>query len=255
MPRKKLEPPAGWVLILRNGPDGVKKWNRLTVAVRALMDLSRADLRGCDLSGIYLPGLTADGASFANANLTNARLKGSFNEASFAGASADSAHVFFHTTESLSPADTDIGLDVYDRFGGTTTLVTAGGTTSQYAFFGGASKDGARVFFYTDEQLVSADTDPWYDVYERYGGQTTLISTGPTSTSGDNNAFYDGASDNGTKVFFETDESPPNRDRHIPSLRIMTVFLPGASSASVNSRPSAGPTPIVRKKGDVTRMI
>jgi hypothetical protein len=134
------------------------------------------------------------------------------HEASFAGASDNGSHVFFHTTESLSPADTDIGLDVYDRSGGTTTLVSAGGSTNQYAFFGGASKDGARVFFYTDEKMLSADTDVWFDVYERYGGETTLISTGPASTSGDNIAFFDGASDDGTKVFFETDEKLTSAD-------------------------------------------
>jgi uncharacterized protein YjbI with pentapeptide repeats len=89
--KMSLEPITGWVAVLHGGPDGVKKWNRLTVAVRALMDLSRADLRGCDLTGIYLPGVTMDGASFANATLANARLKGSFNGASFAGATLTGA--------------------------------------------------------------------------------------------------------------------------------------------------------------------
>jgi hypothetical protein len=31
---------------------------------------------------------------------------------------------------------------------------------------------------HTDEKLVSADTDAFRDIYERSGGQTTLISTG-----------------------------------------------------------------------------
>ena len=61
----------------------------------------------------------------------------------------------------------------------------AGGNGAADSEFGGASSDGARVFFDTDESLVSADTDTQLDVYERSGGQTTLISTGPTGGNGD----------------------------------------------------------------------
>jgi hypothetical protein len=135
------------------------------------------------------------------------------NEAYFGDASSDGTHVFFETTESFSAADTDpSGLDVYDRSGGDTTLVSGGGNGLHYAFLAGISKDGARVFFDTYEPLVSEDTDTWNDVYERYGGATTLISTGPASTSGDNLAFYDGASEDGTKVFFDTDERLTSAD-------------------------------------------
>jgi hypothetical protein len=128
-------------------------------------------------------------------------------EASFAAASYDGSRVFFHTTESLSAADTDTPIqDVYLRSGGTTTLVSGPGNGPHYATLDGISTDGARVFFHTYEQLVAADTDVWNDVYERYGGQTTLISTGPGS-SGNNIAFWDGASEDGTRVFFDTNES------------------------------------------------
>ena len=44
-------------------------------------------------------------------------------------------------------------------------------------FFAGASSDGSKVFFRTDEQLVSGDTDDAsQDVYERSGGTTKLVS-------------------------------------------------------------------------------
>jgi hypothetical protein len=126
------------------------------------------------------------------------------HEASFASATATGTHVFFHTTESLSPQDdTPSTFDVYDRSGGNTTLVTPGDGA---AFLQGISKDGERVFFHTYHPLVDADTDIWNDVYERYGGTTTLISTGPASTSGANIAWMYGSSDDGTKVFFDTDE-------------------------------------------------
>jgi hypothetical protein len=134
-------------------------------------------------------------------------------EANFAAASQDGTHVFFQTTESLSAADTDSALDIYDRSGGNTNLVSVGGGgPPQDAFFAGISKDGARVFFHTYEQLVSEDTDVWVDAYERYSGATTLISTGPASTSGDHVAFYDGSSEDGTKVFFSTDEKLTSDD-------------------------------------------
>src|SRR5438477_5089264 len=41
------------------------------------------------------------------------------------------------------------------------------------------SADGSHAFFRTYESLVPADTDAQPDVYERAGGSTTLVSTGP----------------------------------------------------------------------------
>jgi hypothetical protein len=135
------------------------------------------------------------------------------HDASFAAASYDGSRVFFHTTESLVASDTDAPIqDVYERAGGVTTLISAPGNGPHYATLDGISTDGARVFFHTYEQLVGQDTDVWNDVYERYSGQTTLISTGPASTSGANIAFYDGNSDDGTRVFFETDENVTSGD-------------------------------------------
>ena len=47
-----------------------------------------------------------------------------------------------------------------------------------------SSDDGTRVFFNTAEPLVTADTDTRTDLYERSGGVTTLVSTGPTGGNG-----------------------------------------------------------------------
>ena len=44
---------------------------------------------------------------------------------------------------------------------------------------------------------MSADTDTAIDVYERSGGQTTLVSTGPTGGNGTFHAFFAGASADG----------------------------------------------------------
>jgi hypothetical protein len=129
-------------------------------------------------------------------------------EASFSAASQDGSKVFFQTAESLTADDADGGAqDIFQRSGGTTTLISAGGTGPYSSDLAAISSDGSRVFFQTYESLVSADNDGnWQDVYERYGGETTLISTGPATTNQAAIAFLDGATADGTKVFFHTDE-------------------------------------------------
>lgn len=123
---------------------------------------------------------------------------------SFWGVSADGARVHFETTESLSPADIDGGkVDVYERFGGVTTLVSAG-TNGANAGFVEASRDGLRVFFVTTDSLVGTDTDGGKgDVYERAGGTTTLISEGTNVLD----VTEWGSSADGAKYFFKTRES------------------------------------------------
>src|SRR5205807_2241304 len=121
--------------------------------------------------------------------------------ATYAGASADGTHVFFRTAEQLVGADTDNAVDIYERFNGTTTLVSTGpdgGNGSFNAIFDGVSKDGSRVFFDTSESLVSADTDISRDVYQRSGGTTTWISAGAINGNGNFDAYFNGASDDGT---------------------------------------------------------
>jgi Ca2+-binding RTX toxin-like protein len=121
----------------------------------------------------------------------------------FEGASADGTRAFFRTSESLVSADTDTWWDVYERAGGQTTLVSAD-TQTRHALFAGASADGSRVFLETDESLVSADTDLANDVYERSGGQVTLVSTGPADAHGAFPAVFRGASQDGSRVFFDS---------------------------------------------------
>ena len=126
----------------------------------------------------------------------------------FLGTSADGSHVFFRTLTGIDPADTDGELDIYERAGGTSTLVSigpAGGNGPYTNEFGGSSADGSRVFFVTGERLVSADTDGGGDIYERFAGQTSLISSGAADDNyGFGYAIYGGASSNGDRVFFDT---------------------------------------------------
>jgi hypothetical protein len=135
--------------------------------------------------------------------------------AAFQGVSVDGSRVFFHTSEGLLAADTDATQDVYERTGGTTTLVSQGpGSANEPlpASYKGASRDGTRVFFDTSEYLAGLTTGIYPDIYERTAGSTTIVSVGPNGGAGDFFAFFRGVSDDGTRLFFETDESLVSSD-------------------------------------------
>ena len=127
-------------------------------------------------------------------------------------ASADGSKAFLVTEERLVGADTDDASDVYERSGGQTTLLSAAGTgatgSASNSSFSGASADGATVFFVTTEHMVGADTDGLEDLYQRSGDQTTLVSApGAGATGPAVRAQFAGASTDGSRAFFETDEN------------------------------------------------
>jgi len=155
------------------------------------------------------PTLASVGPSGAN---------GSGN-AIFSGSSSDGSAVYFETDDPLDPAgDTDAKQDIYVRAGGTTELVSAGeeglGNEELPATFEWASRIGATaaVFFSTREQLTGADHDNALDVYKRSGGVTTLVSTGPEGGNGGVDSFFEGASQDGSKVIFSTAETLLSED-------------------------------------------
>src|SRR5439155_373565 len=128
----------------------------------------------------------------------------------FDSSSKDATHAVFETSESLVASDTDSFYDIYERVGNTTSLVSTGPSGCNGpsdGFFDGVSDEGCKLLFDTDEQLVPAATDGQYDVYERSGGSTNLISTGPSGGNGAFPARYTGNSATGSRVWFETSES------------------------------------------------
>jgi hypothetical protein len=90
--KKPAKSKMDWVALLRSGSDGVKRWNKLTVADRKAVRLAACDLAGADLSGINLRGLRltklhAPGAKFVGANLGDTWIEGgNLRGADFTGA-------------------------------------------------------------------------------------------------------------------------------------------------------------------------
>ncbi len=132
------------------------------------------------------------------------------DDANFAGFTPDGAHVFFTTKEQLVDADGDTYEDVYDRSGGTTTLISGSATVvpaNERSAFRASSPDGSRVVFGTSDRLLADDTDSYFDWYtRRSGGTFELMSTGPAGGNGPYHSSQAFASDDATRVFFATDE-------------------------------------------------
>jgi len=124
-------------------------------------------------------------------------------------ASPDGSTAIFSTSEALVPADEDTAQDVYVRSEGATELVSTGPEGGNGAFsaaFAGASDDGSRAFFVTDESLVEGDKDETSDIYLRGDGETALVSTGQVGGNGTFAAGLHGVSGDGSKAFFVTHE-------------------------------------------------
>jgi hypothetical protein len=136
---------------------------------------------------------------------------------------------------------------VYERSGGQTTLVStgpAGGNGDPDAEFVGSSEDGGRTFFLTEERMVSADTDAFEDVYQRSGGQTTLVSTGPAGGNGAFDIGLVGLSADGTRVFLETDESMMSGDTDT----FQDVYVKRVAAPVNSARPRISGTPLIGRR-------
>ncbi len=136
--------------------------------------------------------------------------------ASFKKTASEGSTVAFTTEQSLTSADVDSSRDVYvrDVDAESTTLVSVAevgctgtcGDGEVDASFARASSDVSVVFFETAESLVAADTDASVDVYQRSGGETTLISTGPISKNGASNPHLADVSEDGAHALITTEE-------------------------------------------------
>jgi hypothetical protein len=179
-------------------------------------------------------------------------------EADFDGTSADGLTVFFDSVENLAANDTDAESqrDLYQRSGGVTTLVstnTAGNANGDLSnSFDGASADGSKVFFDTDEELAGTDTDGLghFDIFQRSGGVTSQVSTNTAGTAnGDFDSEFRGASTDGAVVFFITDEplaagdTDTDLDVYQRSGGTTTLVSTGNGQPVVNPPPPAAASP------------
>jgi hypothetical protein len=120
--------------------------------------------------------------------------------------SSDGSHVFFRTSDRLSPLDTDGRLDLYERFGGQTRFLSSGGNGNFDVSKVVITPDGSRAYFTTTEGLCCGDNDLTEDVYESAGGVVSLVSIEPAghpSFTGANLLTALDTSDDGSRVFFE----------------------------------------------------
>jgi hypothetical protein len=175
--------------------------------------------------------------------------------ATFRWASSDGSAAIFVTEEALLAADTDVQLDVYERAGGTTTLLSRGdpscgpscGNGPYDADFDRASADGSHVLFVTEEPLTGGDTDTRTDVYQRFAAATTLISTGPLNGNGPFDVSPHGISQNGSIAFFVTEERLTSEDDFAAEDDVYSRSTVGTLLVSTGNDPGLvlGPAPPV----------
>ncbi len=101
-------------------------------------------------------------------------------DAVFGAASADASAVLFLSGERLLPADTDESIDLYERKGNVTTLVSQGakGFNGPFDVVGPifTSADGSRTIFSTAEELIGIDEDEELDIFSRGPSAGTTIT-------------------------------------------------------------------------------
>ncbi len=113
----------------------------------------------------------------------------------FGGANADGSRVWFTTSASLLPEDTDIFADVYERSAGGLTLVSApGGGGFFTTFFAGVSADGTRVYFHSDKRIVPPPPGA--------GGEIELYARTASGLTNFGEATFAAVSADGARVVF-----------------------------------------------------
>jgi hypothetical protein len=138
-------------------------------------------------------------------------------DADWAASSADESTVFLLTSEQLLDIDTDGAVDLYERKGQTTKLISRGpiGFNGEFDVSGPviASTDGTRSVFATSEQLREGDEDDQLDVYTSSSYITTLVSGGSyIHPKEDNPARVDALDPIANQIIFSSPEDLNEED-------------------------------------------
>jgi hypothetical protein len=169
---------------------------------------------------------------------------GNSASASFGGISDDGERVFFSTSASLAPEDTDTDRDVYERTGDTAKLVSTGqfdSPGSHFADYEASSPDGNRVIFHTTERLIFEDDDAESDLYVRAFGRTELVTYADGEAQEHRSTAFVGASRDARTVVFDAAVPPVggtwDSDMYVRGADGRTVALPGGSSSDFYTGP------------------
>jgi hypothetical protein len=160
------------------------------------------------------------------------------------GVSSDGARVFLTTAQPLLPGDDDLATDIYERGpGGDLALVSDAGALDAAipVDFSHASRDGGRVTFETEERLAAGDTDTTLDLYQRTPtGALLHLTDSPAGADAVLDAVFSGASADGRRVFFRTNDSLVAADSD-GALDVYAATVPPDSPPSVPAPPAGEP--------------
>ena len=100
-------------------------------------------------------------------------------------ASVDGSRIVFETRERLVPADTDEAMDVYQRAGGVTTLLSParpGRSADHEVHWAAGAKDGSVAYLETDEQLSADDANARTDGFRVHPPAPGVVPAEPPAT-------------------------------------------------------------------------
>ena len=199
----------------------------MRVAMVALAALVAATPAAADHSQLELVGV---GPLGGNANLN----------ALYSASTPDGQHVFFNTAERLVAEDDDNGgVDIYERFGGTTTLLMPA-PVSVVPAIKAVSDDGAYVYLETSDSLTTADTDSATDVYLRHAGTTEVVSDATPAVDPNIPAALRAVSADGTHaVFWTTEQLLPSDTDTAYDLYLRA----GGTTSHISSGPASSTAP------------
>ncbi|MGH2979195.1 MAG: hypothetical protein ACRDLQ_06115 [Solirubrobacterales bacterium] len=146
--------------------------------------------------------------------------------------SGDGSRAFYDTHTKVLPEDTDPNLDIYQWHQGVTTRLSTGPQDTDWAnpFLGGASFDGERVFFITKARHLPEDPSPDWDVYERFQGQTKLLTAKPSPQLGLGISIA-AVSPDGTQVLIETGQALDPADTDANEMDAYLYTAPSAATS------------------------